>query len=283
MFFYVALFTYSQCPWYTHIHKQDTGSNNLFFFSSAALKTHPDRVPADSPERPSRTRRFQLVNDAYFTLSDATRRREYDSQRKFYGGGRTSTAGGNKAGGAGSAAYEDPFAEADNDTQPGGAGAGPGAAQSAFSWAWNFFQNQAGGSGASGGATSADQQQQQQQFRAAEEQQFGDVFEEMLREQGMAEPNGTANNSFWSMLGGASGGALGFIVANVPGLLAGAVAGNRLGAIRDAKGKSVYAVFQVSCLLCVLVGDMAGCLTIILGIATRRSSTTSQSIGCQSV
>ena len=33
---------------------------------------------------------------------------------------------------------------------------------------------------------------------------------------------------------------------NVPGLMAGAVAGNRLGAVRDAKGKSVYSVFQVS-------------------------------------
>lgn len=180
-------------------------------------------------------------------MSDATRRREYDGQRKFYGGGG---GGGGRASTAGSAAYEDPFAEADNNTQPGGASAGPGSTQSAFSWAWNFFQNQAGGSGSSGGATSADEQHQQ--FRAAEEQQFGDVFEEMLREQGMAEPNGTANNRFWGMLGGASGGALGFIVANVPGLVAGAVAGNRLGAVRDAKGKSVYAVFQVSCLWCVV-------------------------------
>jgi hypothetical protein len=33
----------------------------------------------------------------------------------------------------------------------------------------------------------------------------------------------------------------GFIVANVPGALVGAYAGNRLGAIRDAKGKSVAA------------------------------------------
>lgn len=76
------------------------------------------------------------------------------------------------------------------------------------------------------------------------------MFEEMLREEGMAEPDGTnrPTNKFWSLLGGISGGALGFIVANVPGLLAGAVAGNRLGAIRDAKGKSVYAVFQVSAL-----------------------------------
>lgn len=37
---------------------------------------------------------------------------------------------------------------------------------------------------------------------------------------------------------------IGFIVANVPGLVLGAFAGNRLGAIRDAKGKSVAAVFS---------------------------------------
>lgn len=37
---------------------------------------------------------------------------------------------------------------------------------------------------------------------------------------------------------------MGFIVANFTGAIAGAVAGNRLGAIRDARGKSVYAVFQ---------------------------------------
>ncbi|KAF3360217.1 hypothetical protein VdG1_01177 [Verticillium dahliae VDG1] len=108
-------------------------------YKKAALKTHPDRVPSDSPERASRTRKFQIVNDAYYTLSDPSRRREYDAQRKIFG-----TSSGRKAPAAG------------------------------------------------------------------------------------ADP----------------GGALGFIVANVPGLLAGAVAGNRLGAIRDTKGKSVYAVFQ---------------------------------------
>jgi len=36
---------------------------------------------------------------------------------------------------------------------------------------------------------------------------------------------------------------MGFIIANVPGLMLGAYAGNRLGAVRDAKGKSVAAVF----------------------------------------
>lgn len=77
------------------------------------------------------------------------------------------------------------------------------------------------------------------------EEQFGGVFEEMLREEGMAEgEQAKPTGKFWGMIGGASGAGLGFIVANVPGLVAGAVAGNRLGAVRDAKGKSVYSVFQ---------------------------------------
>lgn len=81
-------------------------------------------------------------------------------------------------------------------------------------------------------------------------EQFGAIFEEMLREEGLAgdgddtQVRGTSQTSgFWSLVGGLSGGALGFIVANVPGALAGAVAGNRLGAVRDVKGKSVYEVF----------------------------------------
>ena len=44
-------------------------------------------------------------------------------------------------------------------------------------------------------------------------------------------------------MGGAGGVALGFVCGNVPGALAGGFAGNRLGAIRDAKGKSVGEVF----------------------------------------
>lgn len=54
----------------------------------------------------------------------------------------------------------------------------------------------------------------------------------------------TPTGKFWSVIGGLSGGAMGFIIANFPGMVAGAVAGNRLGAVRDAKGKSVYSVFQ---------------------------------------
>ncbi|PNY27291.1 uncharacterized protein TCAP_02782 [Tolypocladium capitatum] len=185
-------------------------------YKRAALKTHPDRVAADSPERPARTRKFQLVNDAYFTLSDARRRRDYDAQRKLFHGSSNGTA-------------RDPFEEEHEDDDAG-------RAHGAYSWAWNFFSNQSG----TGGNGGAEHRQQ------TENAQFSDVFEEMMREEGMAQDDGTnrPTNRFWSLLGGLSGGALGFIVANVPGMVAGAVAGNRLGAIRDAKGKSVYAVFQ---------------------------------------
>ncbi len=48
---------------------------------------------------------------------------------------------------------------------------------------------------------------------------------------------------WWSYLGTISVGTLGYIFANIPGAIAGSVAGNRLGAIRDAKGKPVITVF----------------------------------------
>ena len=67
----------------------------------------------------------------------------------------------------------------------------------------------------------------------------------MLRDEGLAEGSqAEPTGKFWSLVGGLSGGAMGFILANFPGALAGAVAGNRLGAVRDARGKSVYSVFQ---------------------------------------
>lgn len=177
------------------------------------MKTHPDRVAADSPERAERTRKFQLVNDAYYTLSDPARRREYDAQRKIFS--RPPAA--------------DPFAEADEEIPPQGATAG---GPSVYSWAWDFFTK-----GQNGNASAERQHTEDEQFR--------DVFEEMMRDEGMAEDgNNRPTGKFWGLIGGVSGGALGFIVANVPGLVAGAVAGNRLGAVRDAKGKSVYSVFQ---------------------------------------
>lgn len=173
-------------------------------YKKAALKTHPDRVPTDSPERAARTRKFQQINDAYYTLSDPTRRRDYDAARTYHGFDT----------GASTAADEEvPGPEAE--------------ARGGFPWS-NFGFN-------------ARSEADKEKF---ENEQFGDVFEEMLREEGMAEQQGQPTGLFWSVVGGLSGGAMGFIIANFPGMLAGAVAGNRLGAIRDAKGKSVYAVFQ---------------------------------------
>lgn len=185
----------------------------------AALKTHPDRVPSESPERASRTKKFQLVNDAYYTLSDPNRRREYDAQRKYYGfGSGASTA---------STAVDEDEEEEEIPTGSTGTGGVPGG--------WGSFPWSAFGKSKEAAAEERSQ---------AEQEQFGDVFEEMLREEGLAEEGGHPTKQFWSLLGGLSGGTMGFILANVPGLLAGAVAGNRLGAIRDAKGKSVYSVFQ---------------------------------------
>ncbi|PYI23355.1 DnaJ chaperone [Aspergillus japonicus CBS 114.51] len=169
-------------------------------YKRESLKSHPDRVPADSAERPARTRRFQEINDAYYTLSDTSRRREYDATRLADG------------------------VDEEYDIPQGGAGGFP----------WSAF----------GFGSAADREQ-----RASE--QFGSVFEEMLREEGLASDATDADgrtqtrptSRFWSIVGGISGGALGFIIGNAPGALAGAVAGNRLGAVRDAKGKSVYEVF----------------------------------------
>jgi DnaJ-class molecular chaperone len=166
----------------------------------AALKSHPDRVPTDSPERAERTKKFQAINDAYYTLSDPTRRRDYDAARSY----------------SSSSSAADP-----DESVPGGTSGG-------FPWSAFGFGNK---------------NQAEEEKHSSE--QFGDVFEEMLREEGMAEgQNATPTGKFWSLVGGLSGGAMGFIVANFPGAVAGAVAGNRLGAIRDTKGKSVYSVFQ---------------------------------------
>lgn len=59
----------------------------------------------------------------------------------------------------------------------------------------------------------------------------------------LLRPEVERHRPLWTWLGSACGAGLGFITANVPGLVVGAYAGNRLGAIRDAKGKSVAAVF----------------------------------------
>ncbi|CAG8976182.1 hypothetical protein HYALB_00009495 [Hymenoscyphus albidus] len=184
-------------------------------YKKAALRTHPDRVPSDSPERAERTRKFQIINDAYYTLSDPTRRKEYDSARQAHGFGFGSGAS------TASTAFDSDEDIPIPDPEPSVPGGFP----------WSSF----------GFSSKAKNKAEEEKF---EREQFGDVFEEMLWEEGMAENGGKPTGLFWSVVGGLSGGAMGFIVANFPGMVAGAVAGNRLGSVRDAKGKSVYAVFQ---------------------------------------
>ena len=184
----------------SHHSRHCTPPNTSSPHTRAALKHHPDRVPSDSPERPARTKQFQAVNDAYYTLSDATRRHDYDAARSSF----------------------PDFADDPDEEEIPRSNVPPG------SFPWSSF----------GFSSNEDAETQSNA-------QFGGVFEEMLREEGMAEgKEASPTSKFWGIIGGLSGGAMGFIVANFPGAIAGAVAGNRLGAIRDAKGKSVYSVFQ---------------------------------------
>ena len=147
-----------------------------------------------------------MINDAYYTLSDPSRRRDYDASRSFHGfGSGTSTSA------------SDPGEEIPRQEKSGG-----------FSWSSFGF--------------GAKNKAEEEHFS---NEQFGSAFEEMLREEGLAEgEHASPTGKFWSVVGGLSGGAMGFIMANFPGALAGAVAGNRLGAVRDARGQSVYSVFQ---------------------------------------
>lgn len=64
--------------------------------------------------------------------------------------------------------------------------------------------------------------------------------EETINGERKTKPTGR----FWTVVGMISGGAIGTIVANWAGATAGAMAGGKLGAIRDAHGKSVYEVFS---------------------------------------
>jgi len=104
----------------------------------------------------------------------------------------------------------------------------------------NFFANFAdffSGPNAPAGSGGAGSNARGRPQRPDAEGVFGDVFEELLR------PEVERHFPFWTWLGAFFGAGLGFIIANIPGLFVGGYAGNRLGAVRDAKGKSVAAVF----------------------------------------
>ncbi|EMD41759.1 hypothetical protein CERSUDRAFT_110333 [Gelatoporia subvermispora B] len=167
-------------------------------YKKESLKTHPDRIVNATPaEKKAATERFQAVADAYYVLSDPTRRREYDSLYTSRG---------------------------PQEKTPD-----PNASANFFSTFANMFGGRGTGPSATG-ATPAD--------RPDADNMFADVFEDLLR------PEVERHLPWWTWLGAVCGAGLGFIIANIPGLMVGAYAGNRLGAIRDAKGKSVAAVFS---------------------------------------
>ena len=165
----------------------------------------------DSPERPKRTKKFQQINDAYYTLSAAERRKDYDEARTFHTGPYTS--------------YDDD-AEEEIPRPSAGAGTGPGVG--------SFFNWFGGGN------------KQSSDPDATADQQFGTVFEEMMNED-LTDREGESrqpNGRFWAIAGTLSGAVLGFIMANVPGAAAGGTIGNRMGALRDKHGQPVYKTFQ---------------------------------------
>lgn len=172
--------------------------------SSAALLSHPDRIPYESPERAECTRKFQVINDAYYTLCDEKRRSEYDFAYNSYFGNRSESSTKPTAFDS-----ERERTNANND------------------FPWSSF----------GFSTKAKTDEEKTRFQS---DQFGDVFEEILKEEGIPEQNTAKTGRFWGLLGGFSGATMGFIIANLPGMLVGAFAGNKLGSFRDTKGKSVY-------------------------------------------
>ncbi|RIB07258.1 DnaJ domain-containing protein [Gigaspora rosea] len=148
-------------------------------YKKKALETHPDRFApgaSDSAISPTLSQeeakeRFQKIADAYYVLSEETRREQYDRVR----------ASRKKNG----------------ESTP----------------TWDIGQADAN-------------------------RVFGNVFEELLR------PEVENPQWFYAPIGAVTGGTLGFICANIPGLVLGAYAGNKLGAIRDAKGVSVYDAYS---------------------------------------
>ncbi|GAA5895125.1 hypothetical protein JCM5296_000887 [Sporobolomyces johnsonii] len=164
-------------------------------YKRKSLVCHPDRIPpgpANDDRRRAATIEFQAVADAFYTLSDAERRRAYDSLRAS-NSDRTSASAGSSG---------------------------------------NYWSDFFGG-GAAGEDTPAAEQE-----RPDSDYVFGNVFEEMLR------PEVNRVVPFWTWAGAAAGATLGFIAGNLPGAAIGGYAGSKFGAVRDSKGKAVYAVFK---------------------------------------
>lgn len=164
---------------------------------------------------------LQAVADAYYVLSDTQRRREYDALLRTKGY-RTAAGAGASDGASGGASG---FGSTD-----------PAASAAFFEQFRQYFSSAAAGAGAKTKEKDDASSDEDVEFeevppasssawnagaRPDAEGVFTDVFEELLR----PEVQRTVN--WWTYLGAASGAGLGFILANIPGALAGGLAGNR--------------------------------------------------------
>ncbi|EJU01859.1 DnaJ-domain-containing protein [Dacryopinax primogenitus] len=197
-----------------HIERSATTDQIRTAYKKESLRTHPDRLPPSSSpqDRASSTQAFQAVADAYYVLSDPGRRRDYDAlldARAPAGWGEGASASASffeqfaSAFASGASHPPPPESTTTNDSSPE-----PEAPPSS----WSSHQPDPNTT-------------------------FSNVFADLLT------PEIAPHLPYWTWLGSLSGAGLGYIIGNVPGLMLGAYAGNRLGKVRDAKGKSVAEVF----------------------------------------
>ncbi|GAA5826789.1 hypothetical protein JCM5353_003236 [Sporobolomyces roseus] len=161
-------------------------------YKRKSLVCHPDRIPPgpqNDLKRKQATSQFQAVADAYYTLSDPSRRRSYDQLRS---------------------------SNQSRTSQPSASGS-----------YWDYF----------GAGKGAEEEEEYENERPDAEHVFGETFEDLLR------PEVNRVVPLWTWAGAGAGAVLGFIAGNIAGATIGGFAGSRLGAIRDAKGRSVYTVF----------------------------------------
>ncbi|KAJ9121681.1 hypothetical protein QFC22_002301 [Naganishia vaughanmartiniae] len=215
-------------------HTKTSASSTVL--QAPSLRTHPDRLPggATPAQKKAATEKFQAVADAYYVLSDARRRKEYDhlygsrSSQRTSGFGNSGTSSNGFPGGFSSTGnagrrqntssapgFEDEEEEEEDDEYD---------ESSQHEASGNFFKTFASmfgnATGFGGGASQTQGEKEDENDplhggRPDANGVFGDVFEDMLA------PEVANVRPFWSYVGGAAGGVIGYIVGNAPGAVAG--------------------------------------------------------------
>lgn len=193
-------------------------------YKRASLLTHPDRNPNFSEsERRRATEDFQRVADAYYVLSDPRRRQEYDEILA----NQLNRSPGEPDGSQDPRIHQEP----DHQHSP----------SDRLKFLKSFLFNLSNNNPSS---SSSRQPPHSSDGRPDPEATFADVFEDLLRPEIERTRTDARGGNRWKYLGAASGGTLGFIIGNLPGMAIGTMAGHRLGAVRDTHGRSVYEVFS---------------------------------------